>query len=195
MTTSFIVHRPDSVSAGEAPAANGNATECCEPAPPVLEFDPDGNLVNGWGGPGEGFEWFQSNHGLNFDHHGNLWIGGNGANDAHILKFTRDGQFISQFGRSGQNSGSHDQENFWRVAKVFVDAQENEVYVADGYGNKRVAVIDADSGEFKRYWGAYGNPPGRRRSGSLRPQRRAGAAVPQPRALRGAVGRPPPVCL
>ena len=57
------------------------------------------------------------------------------------------------------NNGSHDQENFWRVAKVFVDKVENEVYVADGYGNKRVVVLDADSGEFKRYWGAYGNPP------------------------------------
>ena len=155
----FIVHRPGSVSIGEAPAANGIAEECCEPAPPVLEFDPDGNLVGSWGGPGNGYEWFESNHGLAFDHHGNIWIGGNGATDAHILKFTRDGRFISQFGRSGQNNGSHDTENFWRVAKVFVDALENEVYVADGYGNKRVAVIDADSGELKRYWGAYGNPP------------------------------------
>ena len=155
----FIIHRPDSVSTGESPAANGNATECCEPAPPVLEFDPEGNLVGSWGGPGQGYEWPQSNHGLAFDHHGNLWIGGNGGDDAHILKFTRDGQFLAQFGKSGANNGSHDKENFGRVAKVFVDALENEVYVADGYGNKRVAVLDADTGEFKRYWGAYGNPP------------------------------------
>ena len=155
----FIVHRPGSISAGEAPAANGNATDCCEPAPPILEFDPEGNLVGSWGGPGEGYEWPQSNHGLAIDHHGNLWIGGNGGDDAHILKFTQDGQFLAQFGNSGANGGSHDQENFGRVAKVFIDALENEVYVADGYGNKRVAVLDADSGEFKRYWGAYGNRP------------------------------------
>ncbi|MDP6373327.1 MAG: hypothetical protein QF634_12570 [Vicinamibacterales bacterium] len=155
----FIVHRPGSVSAGESPAANGNAEECCEAAPPILEFDPAGNLVGSWGGPGEGYEWPESNHGLAFDHRGNLWIGGNGANDAHILKFTRNGQFVAQFGRSGANGGSHDRENFGRVAKVFVDALENEVYVADGYGNRRVAVLDADSGEFKRYWGAYGNRP------------------------------------
>ncbi len=155
----FIIHRPEAVSAGEAPAFNGNARECCVPAPPVLEFDPDGNLVGSWGGPGNGYEWPESNHGLAFDQHGNLWIGGNGGNDAHILKFTHDGRFIKQFGKSGMNNGSHDKENFWRVAKVFIDPTENEVYVADGYGNKRVAVIDADSGEFKRYWGAYGNPP------------------------------------
>jgi DNA-binding beta-propeller fold protein YncE len=155
----FIVHRPDSVSAGEAPAANGNADECCEPAPPVLEFDPEGNFVNGWGGPGNGYEWFESNHGLAFDQNGNIWIGGNGANDAHILQFTRNGRFLKQVGRSGMNNGSLDTENFWRVAKVFVDPLENEVYVADGYGNKRVAVIDAETGEFKRFWGAYGNEP------------------------------------
>ena len=155
----FIVHRPDSVSAGEAPAANGNADECCEPAPPVLEFDAEGNFVNGWGGPGNGYEWFESNHGLAFDQHGNIWIGGNGGNDAHILQFTRNGRFLKQVGRAGMNNGSLDTENFWRVAKVFVDPLENEVYVADGYGNKRVAVIDAETGEFKRFWGAYGNEP------------------------------------
>ena len=155
----YIVHRPGSVSAGESPAANGNAEECCEAAPPILEFDPAGNLVGSWGGSGDGYEWPESNHGLAFDHRGNLWIGGNGANDAHILKFTRNGQFVAQFGRAGANGGSHDRENFGRVAKVFVDALENEVYVADGYGNRRVAVLDADSGEFKRYWGAYGNRP------------------------------------
>ena len=157
MSSSFIAPRPSRPV--KAPAFNGNARECCVPAPPVLEFDPDGNLVGSWGGPGNGYEWPESNHGLAFDQHGNLWIGGNGGNDAHILKFTHDGRFIAQFGKAGMNSGSHDKENFWRVAKVFIDHTENEVYVADGYGNKRVAVIDADSGEFKRYWGAYGNPP------------------------------------
>jgi len=155
----FIIHRPGSVSAGEAPAARGNARECCEPAPPVLEFDPAGNLVGSWGGPGQGYEWPESNHGLAFDQHSNIWIGGNGENDAHILQFTRDGRFLKQVGRSGANAGSNDNNNFGRVAKVFVDPLENEVYVSDGYLNKRVVVIDADSGEFKRFWGAYGNEP------------------------------------
>lgn len=155
----FIIHRPDSISAGEAPAANGNARECCVPAPPILEFDPAGNLVGSWGGPGQGYEWPESNHGLGFDQHSNLWIGGNGGDDAHILKFTRDGRFLMQVGSSGANAGSNDTENFGRVAKLFVDPLENEVYVSDGYLNKRVVVIDADSGEFKRFWGAYGNVP------------------------------------
>ncbi|MEK6629859.1 MAG: hypothetical protein AABY89_03875, partial [Acidobacteriota bacterium] len=135
------------------------AEECCVPAPPILEFDPSGNLVGHWGGPGEGFEWPESNHGITVDYKGNVWIGGNGQKDAHVLKFTRDGKFLMQFGHQGKNAGSHDNENFGRVAKIFVDPKTNEAYLADGYGNKRVVVIDADTGTFKRYWGAYGNKP------------------------------------
>ena len=52
--------------------------ECCKGAPPVLRFDPAGNLVSAWGGPGEGYEWPMSNHGIVVDHKGNVWIGGNG---------------------------------------------------------------------------------------------------------------------
>jgi len=135
------------------------ATECCIPAPPVLEFDAAGNLARHWGGPGSGFEWPQSNHGITVDHKGNVWIGGSGAKDAHVLKFTMDGKFLMQVGHAGKNAGSNDTANFWKVAKIFVDPKANEAYLADGYGNKRVAVIDADSGKFKRYWGAYGNKP------------------------------------
>jgi DNA-binding beta-propeller fold protein YncE len=134
-------------------------SSCCTGAPPVLEFDRDGNLVGHWGGPGPGYEWPRANHGITVDYKGNVWIGGNDPRDAQVLKFTRDGRFLLQVGHAGGNAGSNDTGNFWRAAKVFVDPQANEAYVADGYGNKRVAVIDADSGTFKRYWGAYGNRP------------------------------------
>jgi DNA-binding beta-propeller fold protein YncE len=154
----WIVHRPDTLSPNEA-AADQKTGECCSKAPPVLEFDQAGNLIGHWGGPGEGYEWPESNHGITIDHKGNVWIGGNGANDAHILKFTQDGKFLAQFGHKGKTAGSNDTENFGRVAKIFVDPKANEAYIADGYLNKRVAVIDADTGKFKRYWGAYGNKP------------------------------------
>jgi DNA-binding beta-propeller fold protein YncE len=133
--------------------------ECCRTAPPILVFDPDGNLVRSWGGPGPGYEWPQSNHGIHVDYKGNVWIGGNGEKDAHILKFTKDGKFLLQVGHFGGNAGSNNLENFGRVAKIWVDPKTNEAYIADGYGNKRVAVIDADTGKMKRYWGAYGNRP------------------------------------
>ena len=170
----YIVHRntPDQFAARTevGAAQDPPLSECCVPAPPLLEFDPEGNLVAAWGGPvdtGE-YEWPASNHGLDVDHMDNVWIGGNGGTDAHILKFSRSGQFLMQVGRSGARSpegggrgqrNSHDMENFGQVAKVFVDPVENEVYVADGYLNRRVVVIDADTGDFKRYWGAYGEPP------------------------------------
>jgi DNA-binding beta-propeller fold protein YncE len=189
----YIVHRdkPEQSFSSSGRTELGAAqdpplSECCIPAPPLLEFNPEGDLVASWGGAtdtGE-YEWPESNHGLDVDHMDNIWIGGNGGPDAHILKFSRSGEFLMQVGRSGarcvencdqigapagggggRGSGpqhqrnSHDQENFGRVAKVFVDPVENEVYVADGYLNRRIAVIDAETGEFKRYWGAYGNPP------------------------------------
>ena len=133
--------------------------ECCRGAPPVLVFDQAGNLVRHWGGPGPGYEWPESNHGIFVDHKGNVWIGGNGAKDAQVLKFTKDGKFLLQVGKYGNNKGSNDLENFGRVAKIFVDPKTNEAFVADGYQNKRVAVLDADTGKMKRYWGAYGNKP------------------------------------
>ena len=158
----WIVHRNNMLAVNEIPADGDSPItqgECCFAAPPVLAFNQAGDLIQLWGGPGEGYEWPQSNHGLAFDHKDNIWIGGNGADDAHVLKFTKDGQFLMQLGRSGGNAGSNDRENYGRVAKIFVDAEANEAYIADGYGNRRVAVVDADTGEFKRYWGAYGNRP------------------------------------
>ncbi len=156
----WIVHRQSSLTAGEVAAAQTPPiASCCLPAPPVLEFDPAGKVVGHWGGPADGYEWPESNHGIFVDHKGNVWIGGNDAKDAHILKFTRSGKFLMQVGRLGKSGGSNDTENFGGVAKIFVDPKANEAYIADGYRNKRVAVIDADSGKFKRYWGAYGNKP------------------------------------
>jgi DNA-binding beta-propeller fold protein YncE len=140
-------------------AADPPLADCCVGAPPVIEFDQQGNVVHAWGGPGAGFEWPESNHGIVVDSKGVVWIGGNGANDGHILKFTREGKFVKQFGFAYASAGSNDPWAFNKVAKVFLDEPNNEAYVADGYGNKRVAVIDMDSGKIKRYWGAYGNKP------------------------------------
>jgi len=158
----FIVHRGFSTlnERTEAGAETDPPTsECCRAAPPVLEFDPEGNLVNSWGGPGEGYTWPTSNHGITVDHMDNIWIGGNGQ-DSHVLKFSRDGRFLASFGTVGAEvPASNDTTHFGRVAKISFDAEANEAYLADGYGNKRVAVIDASTGEFKRYWGAYGNEP------------------------------------
>jgi DNA-binding beta-propeller fold protein YncE len=156
----WIIHRQATVAGGELGATGDTpSAECCIPAPPVLEFDADGNVVQSWGGPGEGYDWPASNHGITVDHMDNIWIGGNDVFDSHILKFTRDGQFLMQIGRPRQRSGSNSTDNFWRVAEISIDPEANEAYVADGYGNKRVAVLDVTTGVMKRFWGAYGNVP------------------------------------
>ena len=148
-------------------------SECCAPGPPVMEFDQDGNLISHFGGPssmGE-YDWPLSNHGIEIDNMDNIWIGGNGGTDSHILKFSRDGTFLAQFGLAGARvtgmdgertileRDSNDPVSFGRVAKISLDAEANELFVADGYFNKRVVVLDPETGAFKRYWGAYGNRP------------------------------------
>ena len=156
----WIVHRPGSVDDNfKAAALTPPVGRCCTPAPPVLEFDPDGNLLRHWGGPGTGYEWPISNHGITIDHKGNVWIGGNDDKDTHVLKFSKDGKFLLQIGKQGVHNGSNDVEHLWRAAKIFIDPIANETYIADGYGNRRVIVFDADSGKYKRHWGAYGARP------------------------------------
>ena len=151
----WIVHRPRSLDSRQ----RGEEGMCCLPAPPVIEFSPDGSVLQSWGGPAEGFEWPESEHGIHVDHQGHVWIGGNASSDAHVLKFTNDGQFLLQIGRSGQSSGSNDTNNLGRSASIEVDVDANEVYIADGYGNRRVIVYDAETGAYKRHWGAYGERP------------------------------------
>jgi DNA-binding beta-propeller fold protein YncE len=128
-------------------------------APPVLEFDEAGNFIQGWGGPGPGFDWPETEHGIYADPKGFIWIGGNGRTDDHLLKFTRDGKFVMQIGHKGQSKGNKDTQNVNQAADTFFYAPTNELFVADGYGNRRVIVFDADTGAFKRMWGAFGNEP------------------------------------
>ena len=145
----WVLQRPGTLEPAEKPRA----------APPLLEFDPAGNFVQAWGGPGPGYEWPNSEHGVYVDPKGFVWIGGNGAKDNHILKFTKTGKFVMQIGRAGQSKGNSDTQNLNQPADTFVYAKTNELFVADGYGNRRVIVFDADTGKFKRMWGAFGNKP------------------------------------
>src|SRR6478672_12298914 len=157
----WMVHRSSQTLHNNEKGAELNPpiAACCRGAPPVLAFNQDGDTIRAWGGPGEGYEWPESMHGIFVDHKGNVWLGGNGAKDAQILKFTPDGKFLAQSGHQGKNTGSNDPENFGRVAQLYIDPKTNEGYVADGYRNRRLAVIDGDTGKIKRWWGAYGKKP------------------------------------
>lgn len=135
--------------------------------PAIMIFDPEGNYLRGWGGAGEGYEWPQSEHNAHIDHNGFVWISGDACRDRtpgepdddQILKFTQAGEFVLQIGRSNAGMGDGDRENFKRPPNVQVNPETNELIVADGYGNHRIVVLDAGTGDFKRMWGAFGNPP------------------------------------
>jgi len=148
----WLVHRPGTLQPNET-------RSIWVAAPPVIEFDREGNVVNAWGGPGDGYEWPDLEHGIHIDAQDNVWLAGGGPNDAQILKFTRDGRFLMQIGRKGRNEGSNDTENLGSPANMVVDPETNELYVADGYTNHRVIVFDAETGAYRRHWGAYGNRP------------------------------------
>ena len=155
----WIVQRPRSLTERELGASQEPPlSNCCSAAPPVLEFDLSGNLLRAWGGPAEGYDWPRNEHGIHVAD-GYVWLAGNGEGDNQILKFTTDGEFVMQIGAADGNAGSNDTGNLGRPADLFVDTAVREVYVADGYGNRRVVVFDADTGAYKRHWGAYGNRP------------------------------------
>ena len=168
----FIIHRGDSTLNPRTESGGGGENpigECCISAPPILEFDPAGTLVKAWGGPGQGYDWPTSNHGITIDPQDNVWIGGNGNGDSHILKFSHDGKFLAQFGQARQPVNSSSATNFGRVAKISFDAAASEAYVADGYANKRVAVLDMNTGKVKRFWGGYGEAPSDSNTGPYNP--------------------------
>lgn len=163
----FVLSRPNTLPPEERARA----------APPVVELDDQGRFVNAWGGPGtSGFDWPDSEHGIALDASDNVWIGGSAPvapslfrrNDDMLLKFARDGRFLLQIGgrdRSPtsasppQEGGNRDPDSVHQPADAFVHTPTNEVFVADGYGNRRVVVFDAGTGAFKRAWGAFGRTP------------------------------------
>lgn len=156
----WVLQRPGSLTEDERGATlSPPQSRCCAPAPPVLEFDGQGNLLRAWGGPGTGYDWPRNEHGIHVDAKGYVWITGNGAEDGQLLKFTRDGGFVMQIGKVGAQTGNNDVTRLGQAAGVEVDTAAGEVYVADGYYNRRVIVFDTETGAYKRQWGAYGKAP------------------------------------
>ena len=157
----WVVQRPRTLTEDERGATlTPPRSICCAPAPPVLEFDADGGFLQGWGGPGPGYEWPASEHGIYVDHADNVWLAGNGQKDGQILKFTRAGKHLLTIGTAGAVGDDADTARLNRPANMVVDPQANELFVADGYGNHRVIVFDAATGAYRRHWGASGRPPG-----------------------------------
>lgn len=173
----WVSSRPTSIDSQDLLGEKGIA-DCCKAAPPIVEFDQNGKYVRGWGGPAANteYEWStrsskigsrqggdsraeNGEHDVHADATGSVWVGGNGQGDSQILKFTREGKFLLQIGKHAQNKGSSDTQNVNRSAGYYYHQKANELFVADGYGNRRVIVFDAATGAYKRHWGAYGKMP------------------------------------
>lgn len=155
----WVLQRPGTVPAAQQAQA----------APAVLEFDAAGHFMKSWGGPAPaagGYDWPEREHGIYVDPRGYVWIGGNngygtplppGDSDDMLLKFTTAGKFLLQVGHRNQSGGNADTRNLHQPADAFL--YRDELFIADGYGNQRVIVLNADNGAFKRMWGAFGNKP------------------------------------
>lgn len=150
----WVSHRaellgPDDLSGGTGPSR--------VPAPVVMRIDPAGDVVGGWGSHEESDGWPSVLHGLFVDHRGDLW---SAARDQHqVIKFDREGEVLLTIGREGETGGSDDPELLGRPADLYVDPDTDEVFVADGYVNRRIVVFDGRTGDYLRHWGAYGEPP------------------------------------
>jgi NHL repeat len=158
----WVFQRPRSLTDDEKGASlTPPRSKCCVPAPSVLVFNQSGDVVKSWGAPGDnqGYDWPLQEHSILVDNKGFVWLTGNGKGDNMVLKFTTDGKFVKQLGKRGPLTSSTDLTQFGEVGGLEFDAKANEIYAADGYGNHRVAVLDAAAGDIKRIWGAYGKPP------------------------------------
>src|ERR1700756_5046232 len=130
----WVLQRPRSLENDEKAASfNPPRASCCVAAPAVLVFDVDGNVIKSWGGPGKdlGYDWPAQEHGIFVDHKGFVWLAGNGKGDDMILKFTQDGKFVAEYGRSGPLTSSSDTSQFGMVADFAEDAAANELFIAD----------------------------------------------------------------
>jgi DNA-binding beta-propeller fold protein YncE len=168
--SSFAIDAKDNVWLLHRPRTLVKPEDAKMAAPPVLVFDGAGNFIRGWGGDAPGYQWVEREHGIHIDYQGFVWVTGNNCPtngiknlrpvaDDQILKFTQDGKFVLQIGRTSESKGNADTRNLHRPADVFVHPPTNEAFVADGYGNRRVIVLDATTGAFKRMWGAFANMP------------------------------------
>jgi NHL repeat len=135
------------------------------PSPPVIEYDRQGNVVNAWGNPDI---LPNSIHGCFVDYQDNVWIAGNG--DGIVQKYTHDGKtLLLQIGTKGVCDGPNgacgspglnsSMTLLNQPADIAVDPTNGDIYIADGYGNHRVAVFNA-AGQFLRQWGSAGSGPG-----------------------------------
>ena len=173
----WVLHDPRGVPRDDAGAAQMPPwTHCCIPAPAVLELDRAGKVLRAWGGADRIPVWPAGPHGIAVDRKGDVWIGGVGSpwnpdlpeplgpgaersRDRQVLKFSADGKLLLEIGQpSAAPENNQDTTLAGSPTGIAIDDAAHEVYIADGFLNKRIVVFDSETGAFKRGWGAYGIP-------------------------------------
>ena len=122
----------------------------------ISEWDQQGKMLQSWDARGPDGKW-NTIHGLFVDHNGFVWTNARESN--LTVKFTRTGQVALVIGQFDKTGGSNDPTLMGRPSEIWVDPADNEVFVADGYGNRRIIVFDGATGKYLRHWGAYGKRP------------------------------------
>ena len=156
----WVTHLPETLTPEETSVMQDPPIgTCCVPAPVVIEFDPEGEVVQGWGDPStqDVSEFPRNAHGLFVDHNDYVWVGT--YRHHRVMKFTRSGELVLTVGEYDVNAGSDDPDLLGGPAGIWVDPETNEVYIADGYRNRRVIVYEGETGNYLRHWGAYGETP------------------------------------
>lgn len=155
----WVTHLPETLTEEETAAVQTPPIgTCCKPGPVVIELDQAGNVVQGWGdGTADVSQWPRNPHGIFVDHNGFVWVGTHMHH--RVMKFTREGKLVLTIGTFDQNKGSSDTELLGGPAGIWVDPKTNEVFIADGYRNRRVVVFNGETGKYLRHWGAYGEKP------------------------------------
>ena len=153
--------RPDELGAMTKPPRS----ECCVLGPEIIEFDQAGNVVRAWGGPKYTEGWPGRLQTMFVDRDKNVWLSGTMPGDG-IIKYTKDGKFVSDFGHRGpkvpadQVKQNNQQTDIFPpgIGSFHLDEDAREIYISDGFLNKRILVYDMDAGAFKRGWGGHGVP-------------------------------------
>ena len=155
----WVTHLPETLTPEEAAAVQDPPIgTCCVPAPTVIEFDANGEVVQSWGDPSQDISVYPRNpHGLFVDHNDFVWIGT--FRHHRVMKFQRNGEHVMTIGKYDENGGSNDTTLLGGPAGIWVDPEDNEVFISDGYRNHRVIVFDGETGGYLRHWGAYGEVP------------------------------------
>jgi hypothetical protein len=162
----WILQRPNSLGRMDVGlAASPSIALCCEPAPHVIRFTPQGTVDKAWGGESHAptvdgvNQWPINVHGLYVDQNDTVWLAGNGKDDHVVLNLDFEGKLLNLLGKRGDTRGNMDQTTFGNPADIFHDTTHDEVVISDGYINARVASFSTKEKRAKHIVGAYGKPP------------------------------------